>query len=157
MKKPLALVLFVCAALAVTPIALAQTGGNPTPTAAVSCTPLKSIYSNQNWRDAHPLRGENPCSSPNAAELRDHFRLYREYRKLTPYRCQRGAYGTWAIPCYVIACESGFSWTAANPSGAVGPYQLLGWGAPYPARTFRQQVENHRIAHSLSLSNWACA
>lgn len=82
---------------------------------------------------------------------------YREYRQITPYRCQGGKYGTWSIPCYIIACESGFSWSAYNPSGASGPYQLLGWGAPMPANTWERKMEHHRIAASLALSNWVCA
>ncbi len=37
-------------------------------------------------------------------------------------------YGEWAIPKYIVACETGntFSWTAYNSSsGASGPYQLI--------------------------------
>lgn len=36
-------------------------------------------------------------------------------------------YNGWAIPEYIVACETGgtFSWTAYNPSGASGPYQLM--------------------------------
>lgn len=162
MKKFLALA--VCCASVSVPYALAQsTEGDTTPTTtpAVSCTPMKSLLSTKHWRDAHPLRGENPCDSPNARALKEHFALYRRYRSVTPFRCQHGSYGTWAVPCYIIECESGFSWTAYNPSGARGPYQLLGWGAPYPARTFRQQVANHEIAARVyaggsGRSNWVC-
>lgn len=35
------------------------------------------------------------------------------------------ATGEWAIPTYVVMCESGGSWTAQNASGAAGPYQLM--------------------------------
>ena len=31
----------------------------------------------------------------------------------------------WAIPTYIVMCESGGSWTAENPSGAAGPYQIM--------------------------------
>ena len=31
----------------------------------------------------------------------------------------------WAIPTYIVMCESGGSWTAENLSGAAGPYQLM--------------------------------
>lgn len=85
-----------------------------------------------------------------------YFRLYRHYREITPYRCLRGKEGTFAIPCYIIQCESHFNWWARNSSGASYIYQLLGWGAPPPS-TFRNRVRNHEIAHSLSLSNWVCA
>lgn len=86
---------------------------------------------------------------------------YREYRQLTPYRCQSGKYGTWAIPCSIIECESHFSWGAYNPSGASGPYQLLGWGAPMPANTWARKLEHHRIAAGLwsggaGRSHWVC-
>lgn len=33
--------------------------------------------------------------------------------------------GEWAIPTYIVMCESGGSWTALNASGASGPYQLM--------------------------------
>ena len=33
--------------------------------------------------------------------------------------------GEWAIPTYIVMCESGGSWTAYNASGASGPYQLM--------------------------------
>jgi hypothetical protein len=83
----------------------------------------------------------------------------RMIRRLTPYHC---ATGRFAVPCYIIACESHGSWTAANPSGAVGPYQLLGWGAPWPADTRAKRLAHHRIAARLwdggkGASNWACA
>lgn len=37
------------------------------------------------------------------------------------------AYGEWAIPAYIVSCETGgtFDWYAYNPSGASGPYQLM--------------------------------
>lgn len=163
MWKPLALVAAVTA-LAVTPFAWAQQQGNPTPipestqpTPPKPCTPLKRLYSWRNWRDAHPLRGESPClPNPNRRRLRDFFRLYRHYRQIAPYRCHGGKEGYYAIPCYIVACESHFNWWAMNPSGASYVYQLLGWGAPAPS-TFRNRVRNHEIAASLSLSNWACA
>lgn len=33
--------------------------------------------------------------------------------------------GGWAIPEYIVMCESGGDWNAANRSGAAGPYQLM--------------------------------
>lgn len=141
---------------------------------------VKEAWDREGWRQKNPVKPEQserlrrlrPCLSdkgeypnPSAREKlmifsvkrKTAFWSYREYRQITPYRCQRGWYGTWAIPCYVIACESGFSWSAYNPSGASGPYQLLGWGAPMPANTWARKLEHHRIASSLALSNWVCA
>jgi hypothetical protein len=117
---------------------------------------MKVIYSEKNWRKRHPGRGQNACPSKNGQEIKDHFRLYQHYRQITPYRCLRGHEGTFAIPCYIISCESHFNWWAQNTSGAKWIYQLLGWGAPPPS-TFRNRVRNHEIARSLSLDNWACA
>lgn len=87
----------------------------------------------------------------------------RRYRQavdaLTPYG---GPGGTrWAVPYWpIVACESGGSWSAANPSGAVGPYQLLGKGAPFPVRTPGERLAHHRIAARLwaggaGRSHWA--
>lgn len=86
------------------------------------------------------------------------LRAERFRAKYTPYRCGNS---WWAIPCSIIACESGFSWGAANPSGAVGPYQLLGWGAPYPVTSRADKRAHHRIAASVwrggaGRSNWVC-
>jgi hypothetical protein len=84
---------------------------------------------------------------------------YSAFRHVAPYP---GGGTYWAVPYYIVACESGGSWTAANPSGAVGPYQLLGWGAPYPAVTWAEKMANHRIAAEVyaggaGASNWVCA
>lgn len=93
-------------------------------------------------------------------------RLMVEYISITPYVCARGFRS--AIPCWIVYRESGAPgesvrsrWLAHNPSGASGPYQLLGWGAIYPALTFAAQMQNHRIAARLwnggrGASNWAC-
>lgn len=66
--------------------------------------------------------------------------------------------GCWEIPVGCVMSESGGSWGAANPSGAVGPYQLLGHGAPFPVSTYDQAMAHHRIAANLyaqyGLSPW---
>lgn len=71
------------------------------------------------------------------------------------------SYGKWAIPPYIVACESHGSWYAHNPSGASGPYQLLGWGAPYPATTPQTWALNHVIAarvwRTQGAGAWTCA
>lgn len=38
---------------------------------------------------------------------------------------ERESSGEWAIPTYIVMCESGGRWDAYNPSGASGPYQLM--------------------------------
>jgi hypothetical protein len=87
------------------------------------------------------------------------FGRYRELREIAPYP---GAGTYWAIPYAVVYCESRGLWSAYNPSGAVGAYQLLGHGAPYPATTWREKMANHRIAAELyaggaGASAWVCA
>jgi hypothetical protein len=84
---------------------------------------------------------------------------YREFRQVAPYP---GLGSYWAIPAYIVACESGGSWSAYNSSGASGPYQLLGWGAPFPATTWRARMAHHEIASDLwaggaGAGNWVCA
>ena len=61
--------------------------------------------------------------------------------------------GCWEIPVGCVMSESGGSWGAANPSGAVGPYQLLGHGAPFPVTTYDQAQAHHRIAAGLYASS----
>ena len=51
-------------------------------------------------------------------------RRAEERRALAPYKC--GSHGRFAIPCYVVECESGYDWGAVNPSsGAFTAYQFL--------------------------------
>lgn len=97
-------------------------------------------------------------SRPIIRRHRERYRnlhLYRlEVDRLTPY-------GRWAIPGYIVACESHGSWSAYNPSGALGPYQLLGKGAPFPADTRAKRLTHHRIAGALwnggaGASHWVC-
>lgn len=80
-----------------------------------------------------------------------------------------GPNGTrWAIPWYIINCERDKSlgmagiWRSHNPSGAIGPYQLLGHGAPWPANTPAARRAHHRIASRLwaggaGAHHWVCA
>lgn len=75
------------------------------------------------------------------------YRFYAYIDKITPY-------GAWAIPPVIVNCESHFSWKVANKSGAVGPYQLLGWGAPWPVNSVRDMAQHHILAHRLGLSHW---
>ncbi len=62
-------------------------------------------------------------------EAKRRFTRYRLYREVAPYS---GGGKWWAIPYSIVSCESGGSWSAYNPSGAEGPYQMLGWPVPWP-------------------------
>jgi hypothetical protein len=79
---------------------------------------------------------------------------------LTPYNC--GSAGRFAVPCGIVSCESGFSWSAYNSSGAAGPYQEMAMhGRPWPVRSLADQLEHHRIAARLwaggaGASHWVC-
>jgi hypothetical protein len=79
-----------------------------------------------------------------------------ELDSLTPY-------GQWAIPEYIVACESGGDWGAYNPSGAAGPYQLMPvHGRPWPITSEADRIAHHRIAGNLwnggaGASHWVCA
>ena len=82
-------------------------------------------------------------------------------RSLTPYDC--GAAGRYAIPCYVVACESGYSWSAYNSSGAAGAYQIMPeHGRPWPVDSRADKLAHHEIASRLwaggsGSGNWVCA
>lgn len=86
------------------------------------------------------------------------FGRYRALRLIAPYP---GGDTWWSIPYYIVACESGGSWSAYNPSGALGPYQLLGWGAPFPVTSWHDKMAHHHIARDLWLSYgsspWVCS
>jgi hypothetical protein len=85
----------------------------------------------------------------------------RQEARVTPYRCAGGA--RFAIPCYVVQCESHGRWGAYNASsGARGPYQFLGWRVPWPVRTWRDRLAHHRMAAALwrggaGAGQWSCA
>lgn len=69
-------------------------------------------------RQLHHLRSEL------AAQLHDYAHEQRQAAKLTPYPGPNGT--RWAIPWYVVDCESHGDWGAYNPSShATGPYQML--------------------------------
>lgn len=92
--------------------------------------------------------------------LREKFRMRLAYYRVTPYVCSNGT--RWAIPCYIIACESGYSWSAYNgSSGARGPYQFLGWDVPWPVDSRADQLAHHRMGAYLwnggrGRSHWVC-
>ena len=85
----------------------------------------------------------------------------RAIAALTPYDC--GSAGSFAIPCYIVACESGYSWIAYNSNGAAGPYQIMPfWGRPWPIRSAADKRAHHRLAAKIwsggsGAANWACS
>ncbi len=83
---------------------------------------------------------------------------------LTPYECGEGIRS--AIPCYIPACESHLSWSALNPSGAVGFYQIMPATMAAAAASgigdgSWSHKNQHRVARWLWLtygpSQWVCA
>lgn len=112
------------------------------------------------------IRRRVMCLKPKSRRIvRFHLERYKRhhgYRRaiaaVTPYR---GGGSTWAIPYGIVLCESRGSWAAANPSGAIGPYQLLRKGAPWPVRGIVDRLSHHRIAFRLyaggaGRSHWVC-
>lgn len=176
-KTTLALV--VCSAVALTPIALADDGqSSDTGQTACAASPDQSVadakrvaragYAKKKWRDRTPVKppqrialiAAKACADDGGRRVikrivgkrKSAFHLYRAYRRVAPYRCHGGSQGYYAIPCYVVACESGYSWGADNPSSsAAGPYQLLDTHPrPWPVRGFRDRLRHHQIAAGLS-------
>ena len=74
--------------------------------------------------------------------------------------------GGWAIPSYIVQCESGGNWGAVNPSsGAGGAYQIMpgtwraygGSGLPQNASPGQQSAIARKIWNSAGPSAWQCA
>ena len=90
----------------------------------------------------------------SAQRHRHRFKEHRK-RKLAAAEswCSRRPHpdggGCWVIPAWCVEAESGGSWSAYNPSGASGPYQLLGHGQPFPVSNRDQAMAHHRIARGL--------
>lgn len=91
----------------------------------------------------------------SAPVIREHRQRYRgrhlrrlELRSIAPYKC--GSHGRFAVPCSIVERESHYSWSAYNASsGALGPYQFLGWRVPWPVRSAADQIAHHRMAARL--------
>lgn len=160
MWKPLALVLVACVAVVTVPVALAQTQGNPTPTqptpsqpAVPACDPtaVDQALALSRWQIRRPLAGINTScvSRAHLTKMHERWRRWSAYRHLATYRSGCTAGGKWltwtTVPGYVVVHESGCSWTAANPSGACGPYQLLGWTS-CDTSTWQDKMRHHRMA-----------
>lgn len=113
------------------------------------------------WREKLRCAGPKNRAAMKLAWMRERlsYGRYRAFRRVAPYP---GGGTYWAIPYYIVYCESRGKWMAYNPSGAVGAYQLLGWGAPYPAQNWHEKMQNHQIAADVyadgaGASNWVCA
>lgn len=145
---------------------------------------IARAYAHRNWKDAHPfgkaasklVRDHKRCIYEPRSARREigkyrtaKLKSFRKYRQkqlqdeggwCSPTPHPDGA-GCWEIPVSIVLCESQGSWSAANPSGAVGPYQLLGWGAPFPVNTRSEAMAHHQIASRVwaggaGRSNWVC-
>lgn len=72
--------------------------------------------------------------------------------------------GRWAIPRYIVMCESGGNYRALNPSGAGGAYQIMpatwhrygGTGAPHLAAPAEQDRIAGRIYAAEGAGPWTC-
>ncbi|MGH2761392.1 MAG: hypothetical protein ACRDLD_02235 [Thermoleophilaceae bacterium] len=144
---------------------------------------IRRAHDLDRWRDPTPVRpGEKRrWQAHRRAILHRPVRLaigrYRDRRERRFERHRRqqrsdciagvtvysGLGGCWAIPAYIVACESGGSWGAYNGSGAAGPYQLMPmWGRPFPIADVVDKRAHHRIAARLydggaGASNWVCS
>ena len=88
-------------------------------------------------------------------------RLARRHRKARKRRLAVTPYGRWAIPAYIVMCESKGSYTAQNPSGAYGAYQLMPtwWGHLGRKPTPREQdaIAARLWNGGAGRSHWVCA
>ena len=90
----------------------------------------------------------------------------KQVQSVTPYRCN-GEY--WALPCYIIQCESSFQNLSPNYASAAGYYQFLtstwlsmGGGKYAPRADLATKQEQHIIAARLwaggaNASQWDCS
>lgn len=101
------------------------------------------------------------------SKRRDRWAFHRHIDAITPY-------GEWAIPAYVVMCESGGDYTQWNlgstsPDRASGAYQIIGptWrgygGLEYASKAayapaWAQHIVASRISNGgTSTSQWDCA
>lgn len=70
---------------------------------------------------------------------------------ITPYS---GGGSCWAIPYSIVQCESGGSYSAHNPSGASGAYQLMSGGGG--SKSEQDQAAARLYAGGAGRGNWVC-
>lgn len=107
---------------------------------------------------------------------RDHYYAFRERKRRQARLDAATPYGKWAIPGYIVACESGGDFRAYNSgyepngpgSGPGGAYQIIWqtWNAYAPRRFVdhaqdASRLEQHLIAgmiwDDVGASAWDCA
>jgi hypothetical protein len=73
---------------------------------------------------------------------------------------QTGAFNGWAIPEYIVMCESGGDFNARNPSGAYGAYQIMPGTAAGYGCDLSTPAGQHRCAAKIyaaeGASPWVC-
>lgn len=144
---------------------------------------LKRAYALERWEDPTPakrseldaMREHKRCIVDDELRakitalrerLEQEFSDYRAGRLVTPYPGPNGTF--WAIPAYIVECESGFDFTpdfGLTFGGAYGilvsTWHLYGGGkwasqANY-APPYAQHIVASRIWHDVGPSAWACA
>lgn len=153
---------------------------------------LANAYALRHWRDASPLshhqkyklKRNRRCLERHSDRRRidafhshvqrrfDHYRHHRlsaihQREAVTPYPGPNGTH--WAIPWYIVACESGGDYSAQNPySSASGAYQILDstWmtygGGQFASRAlygthYQQDLIAHRIWLGSGPGAWQCS
>lgn len=155
---------------------------------------IDRAYALRKWRDSDPvtrsqarrIANHRRCARTDATlrwmkkssrRHRHRFDDYRaerlrrreERRAERPYDC--GSYGRFAVPCYVVACESGFDFRARNASStAGGAYQVIDstWRAyggtsyadSHPAAVAPKSEQHEvaaRVLRGQGMGAWECA
>jgi len=121
------------------------------------------------WHKRRMRQLERQARKAHRERRRDRLHRQRERRELLPYRGPDGR--RWAIPWYIVRCESGGNFRARNPvSTAGGAYQIIDstWYAyggsryadSHPAAVAPKR-EQHRVAARVlagqGLGAWECA
>jgi len=138
---------------------------------------VKQTYRLKNWKNGPKkaaqkrVKKQLKCAaSPKAkakmkkilSEKKDFFKLYREYRKVAtfPGLKEGDLWLTWlSVPAWVVRAETnGYygqsRWYATNPSGACGPYQLLGHTS-CAINSAKDKLRHHIVAAGLPRGSWA--
>lgn len=102
-------------------------------------------------RAMHVLRVCTPTHALSAMRTiwkaaKRHLYRYAAFRRIARY-AGHGTY--WSIPWCIVEHESDGNWSAVGSEGALGPYQLNGQGAPFPATTWKEKMAHHRIAAAI--------
>lgn len=137
---------------------------------------LRKAFAHDRWRDRTPLKKTdlaklkemrtcafNPKVRKGMSKARSSYKQgfyqYRHYRRVLDHYTP---YGKWAIPGYIVECESGGNWNAYNSSsGAFGPYQFLSSSyAAWCHECDRSHLDQHKAAYdyyrAAGASPWVC-